>query len=333
MPDITIICLVRHGYATCAMTVENIYASTDIPFKLIFADIASPPSVKSYLEDQSSRRSNFIHLRFDDFISRQSARLEALKLVDSQFVVFIDNNMLCEPGWLENILSAQKETSAAIVSPLILTRGGEIHFSAGLVVREDMGRFWKKPRVKRPHHQPGIPRLSNIDEVQPTRIDIDFAESHCSLIQTECLHLPGVFVEEMHNAQTVAYASYCLKFNHGKRLVLEPSSVVSIVPIGFGYDLPWVCSCYMDLKLLKGSYRRFEALIGKGPGTDVNKALEWHAKHFKYLLLSMLEGNRLYRNGLSPIQSGGPDMTGAVLQEAGVSGSGEPWANFIMPTK
>ena len=277
------------------MTVESIYSSTNIQFKLIFADIASPPSVKSYLEEQESKRNNFVHLRFDEFISRQSARIEAMKLVDSHFVVFIDNNMLCETGWLENLLQAQKETGAHVVSPIILTQGGEIHFSAGLVERKKTRHFWKRSLVRRPHHQPGIPRLSNIKDVQPVQVDIDFAESHCSLIQTECLHLNGVLIEEMHNAQTVAYATYYLKFNHGKRLILEPSAVVSIVPIGFGYDFPWICSCYMDLSMLESSYRRFEALIGKGPGTDANLSLAWHAKHLKYLLLSMLENNRLYR--------------------------------------
>ena len=295
MVEVTIVCLVRHGYATSAMTVEHLYANTEVPFKLIFADIASPPSVRAYLEEQASGRANFTHLRFDEFQSRQTARLAALKLVDTRFVVLIDNNMLCEPEWLENLLRAQRETDAAIVSPLILTHGGDVHFSAGLVVREPAQKWWQKPQVERPHQQPGVRAASNVAENQPVRIDIDFAESHCCLALTDGLRLPRVLVERMHNAQTMAYAAYCLKFKHGKRLVLEPSALVSMVPIGFGYDLAWVCAGYMDLNMLKGSYRRFESLIGKGPGTDVNRSLKWHAHHFKYLLLSMLEGNRLGR--------------------------------------
>ena len=79
------------------------------------------------------------------------------------------------------------------------------------------------------------------------------------------MRLPGVMVAEMHNAQTMAYASYLLKTRYKKRLVLEPSSVVQIVPIGFGYDLPWLCRSYMRLDWLFGSYSRLEKLMGKGP--------------------------------------------------------------------
>ncbi len=295
MADVTIICIVRHGYATTAMTIENLYASSEIPFNLIFADMASPPSTRAYLEEQAAGRDNFVHLRFDEFRSRQSARLEALKLVDTRYVVLIDNNILCERGWLENLIGAQQETDADMVSPLILTHGGDVHFSAGLVVREPAEKWWQKPQVERPHQQPGVRAATNFTENQFVQIDIDFVESHCCLALTDSLRLPRVLVEKMHNAQTTAYASYRLKFKHGKRLVLEPSAVVSIVPIGFGYDLPWVCTCYMDLEMLKGSYRRFEALIGKGPGTDVNRSLKWHAHHLKHILLSMLEDNRLDR--------------------------------------
>lgn len=298
MVDVTVICLVRHGYATSAVTVQNLYATTDVPFRLIFADIGSPQPVQDYLEGEAATRPGFTHLRFNNFRSRQRARIEAMALVETPFVVLVDNNMLFDRGWLENLLQAQQETGADIVSPLIVTQGGDIHFSAGRVVRERKSRWSLRRQVIRPHQQPGVKPASNLSDARLRRFDIDFAESHCCLALTESLRLPGVLEEAMHNAHTTAYASYMLKFKYGKRLVLEPSSVVSMAPICFGYDLPWVCSCYMDIDLLYQAYRRLEGLIGKGPGTDLNLSLEWHAHHFKFLLLSLLEGNRLERQDL-----------------------------------
>ena len=130
--------------------------------------------------------------------------------------------MLCQQSWLENLLRAQRETGADIVSPIIVTRGGDIHFSAGRVVRKRMNRWSLRRQVIRPHQQPGVGTASNLAIARPHRVDIDFAESHCCLALTESLRLPGILEEAMHNAHTTAYASYKLKFQHGKRLVLEP---------------------------------------------------------------------------------------------------------------
>jgi hypothetical protein len=133
---------------------------------------------------------------------------------------------------------------------------------------------------------------------RPRRVDIDFAESHCVLASTADLRLSGALEERMHNAHTTCFASYQLRHTFGRRLILEPAAVAAIVPIGFGYDLPWICGCYMRPDLLAGSYRLLEGLIGRGPGTDPQPGFAWHAKHLKYLLLTMLEGDRFERQDL-----------------------------------
>jgi hypothetical protein len=133
---------------------------------------------------------------------------------------------------------------------------------------------------------------------RPERIAIDFAESHCCLATADDLRLPGVLEERMHNAHTTCYASYTLKHTRGRSLILEPAAVASIVPIAFGYDLPWMCRCYLRPDLLVDSYRLLGALIGPGPGTDAKPGFAWHAKHLKYLLLTMLQGDRFGRDDL-----------------------------------
>lgn len=296
-PEVTILCTIRHGYATTAATLECLYASTRVPFGLVFVDIASPPAVDRYLREFARAHPGFRQLRFEELVSRQTARIAALECVESPWVVLLDNNMLCAPGWLERLMEARDETGAALVSPIIVTRGGRVHFSAGSVLREARYLLGRK-RVRRPHSQPGAPVLSFLADGQPRRVDIDFAESHCCLVSTDDLRLPGVLEERMHNAHTTCYASYKLKHAYGKRLVLEPSAVASIVPIGCGYDLPWVCGSYMRPDLLAGSYRLLEELIGVGPGTDLRTGLAWHAKHLKYLLLTMLEDGRFSRTDL-----------------------------------
>ena len=296
--SVTVLCVVRHGHATTQVTVESLYRNTEVPFRLIYADIASPPVVEDYLKEQVFQREGFVHLRFDDMVSRQIARRKGLEQIETDFVVMVDNNMVFEERWLENLLAAANETGATVVSPLIVTRGGDVHFSGG---RVELRRGWRtlgRKAVYRPHHQAAAPVGANLATLRPRRVEIDFAESHCCLVRTESLRREGVLEVEMHNAHTLCAAAYKLKREHGERLVLEPSSVAAIVPIGCGYDLPWLCRCYMQPELIRGSYQRLQWLIGRGPGTDLAPGMRWHTKHFKYILLTMLEDDRLSRNSL-----------------------------------
>jgi hypothetical protein len=288
---VTIICVPRHGHATTRTTVESLFAGTRVPFRLIVVDIASPEAVRRYLETEARARRDLIHLRVDEFVSRQTARLVVLNRIQTPYAVLVDNNMLFRWGWLDALLDCAKETGAAMVSPVIVTQGGHIHFSGGFVVPYEDG-------IGRPHAQEGGPVNAQVESARLERLDIDFAESHCCLARTECLLRPDVMKEAMHNAQTLCYAAYLLKHRDGERIVIEPRAVVSLLPISFGYDIPWMCESYMDRELLRDSYEHLTRLIGKGPSQDPDTSFEWHAMHFKYLLLTMLEGARLNRTDL-----------------------------------
>ena len=60
----------------------------------------------------------------------------------------------------------------------------------------------------------------------------------------------------------------------------------------------------MDVRGLQGpgaarrTYPHLSALIGEGPTQDPDTIFKWHAMHFKYLLLTMLEDDRLTRMDL-----------------------------------
>ena len=308
--DVTVLCVTRHGHATTAVALESLLDSTKIPFHLVYADVASPPSVERYLTRLASSRDRVTHLRFDKFLHRQAARMKALPQVQTRFVVLLDNNVICEPGWLEKLLETREKTGASVVSPIIVTRGGRIHFSAGLIERKRRLRKFGRVTLGRTHGQPDAPARSMLSEVKPRAIDIDFAESHCCLASTDDLRLPGVLEEGMANAHTTCYATYKLKHTFGKRLVLEPTAVVSLVPIGFGYDLPWIYGGYMRPDLIAGSYRLLEGLIGKGPVTDLKNGFWWCGMHIKYLLLSMLEGDRFVRDDYLSLDEVPESLTG-----------------------
>lgn len=290
--EATIVCIPRHGWATTRATVESVYRRTDRRFRLVCVDVAAPPGVRAWLARQAAERPDFWHLRIDELVSRQTARLLGMELVATEHVVFLDNNMLLSPGWLGRLLDVAAETGAALVSPLLVTLGGEIHFSAGTVRRRLRGG------VVRPHFQKGGPVGMPVGEARLRRVDIDFAESHCCAAETAAMRIPGVLREELHNAQTLCYAAYRLGRAHRRRAVLDPGAVASIVPISFGYDLDWILRSYMEPDRIAGSYAALVELMGRGPSTDLEPALAWHRKHLKYLLATMAVDDRLRREDL-----------------------------------
>jgi hypothetical protein len=299
----TVVCIPRHGYGTTRTTIESLYASTRVPFNLVVVDIAGPEPVRRYLEQAEAAHDGLVHLRLDELVSRQTARLLVLDGIKTPYTVLVDNNMLFRPGCLEALVACAEETGAAMVSPVLVTHGGRIHFSGGFVEAGKNGRW-------RPHAQAGGAVDTPVEEARLGRLDIDFAESHCCLARTECLLRPGVMLESMHNAQTLCYAAYLLKQRHGERVVIEPGAVAAILPIAFGYDIPWLCLSYMDRDLIRGSYEALTDLIGQGPSQDPEASFAWHGKHLKYLLLTMLEGDRLTRAGLLEPVEAPPAVTG-----------------------
>jgi hypothetical protein len=77
--------------------------------------------------------------------------------------------MLCAPGWLEHLLQARAETDATMVSPIIVTQGGRVHFSAGSVVRKRV-RLIGPTRVVRPHRA-AAGRMARVDPVTALRCE------------------------------------------------------------------------------------------------------------------------------------------------------------------
>ena len=287
------LCIPRHGYATTRTTIENLYANTAEPFVLLYVDIASPAVVREYLEEQARERENFLLVRIKDFVSRQTARLVVLDLITTPFTVFLDNNMLLADGWLDGLISSSERENAAVVSPFIVMQGGNVHFSGSRIERLPNGQYRRYQTTE------ACPSAAPLASVTPERMDIDFVESHCCLMRTDAYapHIEELFIEAMHNAHTLAMASYQMKTRHGARMIIEPDVVASILPIGFGYDIPWLFASYNRLDWFRASYEVHEKLAGR-TAYSVLDNLRWHRKHLLYLLFSMTEGERLTRNDL-----------------------------------
>ncbi len=290
---VTVLTIPRHGYATTRVHVENLYRSTQTKFVVFYVDVCSPPSVARYLEQQARTRPDFFHIRIDDWVSRQTARLIVLDLIATKFTVFCDNNMLFTPGWLESLLASAEADRADVVSPFIVMQGGNVHFSGSTLKKNPDGT------ISRRQNTPECRLSTPLASAKPRKMEIDFGESHCCLVATDAFRqiIPSIFPETMHNSHTLGFGTYLLKTDHGSKMIVEPAALVSILPIGFGYDIPWLFKVYNDLPAFVTSYSLYISKIGPGPSVTLAN-LSWHRKHLTYLLLTMLQDDHLRRTDM-----------------------------------
>jgi len=194
----------------------------------------APWWVSSYLRRESKRK-GFELLRRDHFLSPNKSRNLGFAHVDTEFVAFIDNDVLFTPGWLNKLVACADEEDAAVIGPLILL--GEpplqkVHSAGGLGTIEEtpLGRRYHQ---KQRYSETPISEVS-LDAMR--RGPVDTLEFHWLLARTNIVRrFP--FDEALQTL--LEFEDFCLEVARaGERIVFEPAAVVAqllppVVPRSF----------------------------------------------------------------------------------------------------
>ena len=73
-------------------------------------------------------------LRFEYILTPNELRNEAVRRIDTPYIVFFDNDTVASPGWLPPLLKAAKDQNAWVVGPTVLIgelEEGLIHLAGG----------------------------------------------------------------------------------------------------------------------------------------------------------------------------------------------------------
>lgn len=229
IPQVTIVVSPRERFSHTQQTLESLYTHTQIPFELVYVDGASPKEIQTYLLQQAQKK-GFILVRSDRFLSPNQARNLALPHVKTPYVLFIDNDVVVTPGWLEKLLTCATETQATIVCPL--TCIGEpihqtIHLAGGeaRIILEVKG-----DRTRRKVHEKHYFVNRPVAEVQHRlkRQQCEFAEFHCMLVKTAIFEKIGPLDEKL--LSTREHIDFCMSVTQrGGTVYCEPDSVVTYV--------------------------------------------------------------------------------------------------------
>ncbi|MBW4517715.1 MAG: glycosyltransferase [Timaviella obliquedivisa GSE-PSE-MK23-08B] len=263
-PEVTIIVVPRERFQFAQASLESLYSQTPQLFDLIYIDNNSPAKLRNYLQAEAAQK-GFHLIRSDRFLSPNQARNLGLNQVRSQYVVFVDNDVIFAPGWLQALIDCTEETGATVVGSLVCQYQPVhtiVHCAGGeYMPPEAYAKFIKdEPTVPRSPDTKGKWQINEktyyqnrkVEEVQQhlKREPTGFVEFHSMLVRTEIFKKIGVLDEGF--SCTKEYLDFCmLVAQAGGSIYLEPASVVTFLthppaPALHWSDLPYFMVRWSD---------------------------------------------------------------------------------------
>ena len=228
---VTIVVVPRERFSYTERSLQNIYAHTTFPFKLIYVSAGTPPRVQQFLEQEALRR-NFELVSVAHYLAPNEARNLGLRAVKTPYVVFMDNDALVTPGWLDALVRCADETAAEIVGPVYLE--GEIRD----VVRLERARIHMAGGKAHIEHEngasilydehllAGMPLVNHRAEI--ARGPRDYVEFHTLLARTDVFERLGPLDEQLLSVNEHIDFRFDVR-QAGGSVYMQPQAVTSYV--------------------------------------------------------------------------------------------------------
>lgn len=275
-PIVTLIVVPRERFQFTQKSLESLYENTQHPFHLIYIDNNSPPHIRDYLQQQSEEK-GFELVRSPYYLSPNQARNAGLRRVKTPYLVFLDNDIVFSPGWLQALIDCSQETGASVVGSLVCQYEPHhtiVHCIGGdYMAPAEYARFSRGERG--PNHSLTNPGQWTIEEKtyfqnQPVadikdqlhRQPVGFIEFHAMLVRTQLFNRLGLLDEGF--SCTKEYLDFCMSVTRlGEPIYWEPSSVVTFLthppaPTMELSDLPYFMLRWSD-EWERASLQHFQA--------------------------------------------------------------------------
>ena len=222
-------CRERHGLTEKA--IESAIRNTRMPVRLIYADVCSPQWLRAKLAMRAKEWSLEI-IRYEEPLWPTQVRRRVAERIDTPYAVFIDNDVLVSPSWLEHMVECAEQTGAGIVGPVYLWGANEaadrIHMAGGDLTEE------REPDgivLKERHRHIG----AKVNEVELRRSECGFVEFHCMLMRRDVYRAPEMFNERIVCVHEHIHASFIARAM-GYKTYVEPAARVTYLA-GAPYSL------------------------------------------------------------------------------------------------
>lgn len=234
--EVTVITAPRETWGYTARALESVYENTRMPFQYVYVDAGSPPWTKRYLAEHARKHTNFRLIRVNKYLYQNQARNLALPYADTDYTVFIDNDVIVAPGWLEALLRCAKETGASIVGPLYCEANPPfqtVHVAQQTAYIEDQPNGRRYVEIN-PNKRAPLKEVRHLFKREPS----GFAEMHCMLVRTEALRRLGKLDEGLRTTHDHVDLCWSVRQNGGT-IYFEPEAMVNqLLPRPFPFSVP-----------------------------------------------------------------------------------------------
>ncbi|EAQ01571.1 hypothetical protein OB2597_04003 [Pseudooceanicola batsensis HTCC2597] len=233
MARATIVVTQRERFGMTQESLEDLRAHTPgVP--IVYVDGKSPAKTAHYLKERADA-GEITLLRRERFLTPNQARNIGAAAVDTDYIVFVDNDVLYTEGWLDRLIACADETQADVVAPLTcqgLPAHTEIHHAGGdYAAGGDMaGFFANDPEQGRQFEEVMHGHAEKVADWQDRleRTETGMSEFHCALVRRSTFEKVGGLDEKM--LSTKEHIDFCMTVKQaGGSVWFEPSSVITYV--------------------------------------------------------------------------------------------------------
>lgn len=222
-PCVTVVVVPRESFNMFPEVVRRIYEVTSPIFKLIVMEGNAPEPIRREFRQMEREYPNCRVIWSNRWLYPHEAVNQAIPLIDTEYAVFIDNDVEVMEGWLEALVACAREEKVGCVHPIYLTTklsnpDQKIHIAEGKLVRAKKNGQWLIDTVAT---YSGV-KLSNYPDQK--RKPSDFFEWHCVLFSKKLLEKVGP-LDDLNIAEHLDYVLRMEKA--GERILLEPRAVVA----------------------------------------------------------------------------------------------------------
>jgi GT2 family glycosyltransferase len=223
-PRATIVMIARERHALTEASLERLIQNTSKPYRLIYTDGQSPDWLWQRLAERAPEWDLEL-VRHDQPLWPQQLRNRVVDTISTDYTVFIDNDVLVDPGWLDHLVRCADETGAGIVGPLYLWGDGitkpNIHMAWGTLNQTQT----EQGTVLIDRHSLVNTNPEDVAD-QLVRKPCDFVEYHCMLIRTSLIKDNNLLDEHMLSVHEHIDTALTAK-KRGYQIYTEPAAKVT----------------------------------------------------------------------------------------------------------
>lgn len=287
----------REVFSTTEKSLRRLYEITDTPFELVCIDGNSDSKTKSFLE-KFSKEKGFTLIRTESYLTPNRARNMAYdwakKNTDTDYMVFVDNDVLVSKDWLSALVQCAEETKAGLVGPTYyehLPECSKIHMYGGVcgIKRNKHDRL-----AYYEHHDCQHLPVEKL-ESELVRKTTELIEFHTVLVRMDFLTKIGGFDDGL-----VCHAEHgdisMTATQHGYEIWLEPASKITYVPPSklTREDRDFFFSRWSEAKI-SANQEHFDQKWGLDPHPKKkNPGLKWLRMHRRYACGSIRKVRKMF---------------------------------------